>query len=80
LGYRSVNEMLNSMSSTELTEWIAYERVAGPLGDSYTHEVLASIQEHLQMLLKVQTGEDGPDPKPIPRPHELHDKPEREDT
>jgi hypothetical protein len=72
--------MLEALSSTELTEWIAYERVAGPLGPGYTHEVLCSIQEQLQMLLKAQTGDNGPDPKPFPRPYELHDKPEREDA
>jgi hypothetical protein len=66
--------MLETLSSTELAEWIDYEKVAGPLGPSYTDEVLCSIQEYLQMLLKAQTGEDGPDPKPILRRHELYQK------
>jgi hypothetical protein len=65
---------LDNLSSTELAEWMAYEKVAGPVGDMYTHEALASIQEHLQLLLKVQTGEEGPDVHRFPRPYELYDE------
>lgn len=38
----SVGQLLTCVSSTELTEWIAYEKVAGPLGPA-RNDIQAAI-------------------------------------
>jgi hypothetical protein len=67
----TVDEMLNRISSYELTQWDAYERATGPLGGRYSDETLAAIQEQLQLtcyLLGAQWEENpAPQPKPWPR-------------
>jgi hypothetical protein len=58
----TVDEMLNRISSYELTQWDAYERATGPLGGRYSDETLAAIQEQLQLtcyLLGAQGEEVG---------------------
>lgn len=47
----TVEEMLERTSSLEISEWMAYEKVHGPLDDSYTNEALATIQETLQAVI-----------------------------
>lgn len=68
------------MDSVEFSQWIAYERVHGPLDGSWDAEATASIQEQLQQLSYLlsqakftdKTHRRGPVPKPerFPRPHE----------
>lgn len=69
------------MSSLELTEWMAFERFAGPVGNAYRDELLAGLHELIQNLNHL-TGQahftdknhkKGPAPKPehYPRPQEL---------
>lgn len=69
------------MTSYELTEWMAYERHAGPLGAQWANEAIASLHEQLQFL-NYMTGQahftdkndrKGPAPKPshYPRPSEI---------
>lgn len=76
--------MLATVKSRELTKWAAFEREYGPLGQEYTSEVLASIQEELQFIAHIlgaaHLADEGkknpiPAPKRIPRPHELADMP-----
>jgi hypothetical protein len=43
-----VEEVLTRTSSRELTEWIAYERLYGPVGNEWRDELQASIHELLQ--------------------------------
>lgn len=55
---------------------MAYERANGPLGDDYTAEMLASIQEQLQNVVYV-TGagfgnDDMPKPQRVPRKAEAY--------
>jgi hypothetical protein len=76
LGYRSVNEMLGSLSSNELTEWLAYEKVAGPLGNAYLAEILAAIQEQLQHLSILTAQDKNARVQHVPRPHELYERSE----
>jgi len=38
-----VAEMLSRMSSAELTEWMAYEQVAGPLGPERGDQLVAML-------------------------------------
>jgi hypothetical protein len=63
--------MLDSMGSSELTEWMAYERLVGPLGDSYAQEMLASITELLQQLIILTAQAKDENVERVPRPHEL---------
>jgi hypothetical protein len=81
------------MDSLELTEWEAYERYAGPLGDSYEREALAAVHEQIQRTNRVlgaahftdrkHKKNPVPEPKDYPRPHEIFPKtredPEDED-
>jgi len=39
----SVRDLLARMSSRELTEWMAYERVTGPLDDRLRGEISAAV-------------------------------------
>jgi hypothetical protein len=73
LGYRSVNELLTSLSSRELADWIAYERVAGPIGDGWMSEAVASINELIQQLVILTAQDKSMEVQHFPRPHELHE-------
>lgn len=68
----TVRELLDRIDSRELAEWDAFERAYGPLGNSYEHEALASIQEELQKIQYIigmgHFGEENPVPKPDPYP------------
>lgn len=71
----TVGELLERTTARELSEWEAYERAVGPLGSLYHDDVLAAIQEQLQVLNRL-TGaqfEDNPAPVPksYPRPSEV---------
>ena len=65
-----------------MTEWAAYERFAGPIGDGYLHEVLAALHEQIQLLNRMQGAAHFTDkkhrknparePKHYPRPHEWY--------
>lgn len=71
--------MLENIDSRELTEWMAYEAHSGPLGDQYSNEMLASINELIQTnnrLLGAKLGKTNPVPNPkhVPRPGELLDE------
>ncbi|WP_432001233.1 hypothetical protein [Streptomyces sioyaensis] len=50
-----VRQVLASVTSRELAEWVAYERAYGPIDLMWTNETLAQIHELLQNLLYVQT-------------------------
>lgn len=60
------------MSSRELTEWMAYEYHAGPLGTEWIGETLSGIHEQLQLLNYMfgqakftdKNHKQGPAPKP----------------
>ena len=67
--------MLGRMTSKELAEWEAFEIVNGPLGTSYSDDMLAAVHEQLQGLMRL-TGaqfEENPAPpvKHVKRPYEL---------
>lgn len=75
----TVAEMLDRIDSRELTEWVAYEHMFGPLGSQYADNQLASIEERLVFLTEV-TGKRGSKqqpkpPNPVPRPWELNKEP-----
>jgi hypothetical protein len=73
-----VRELLATVDSYELSEWVAYERVFGPIGSRYNDEMLAQQHEILQSvayLLGAQVTPKGqknpiPIPKHTPRPDE----------
>jgi hypothetical protein len=44
-----VDRMMSSISAYEYRQWEAYERVAGPIDDSYDRELLAQLIELLQV-------------------------------
>lgn len=68
------------MDSREYSQWMAFERAYGPVGNEWSDEALASIQEQLQQLSYLlsqakftdKTHRKGPVPKPerFPRPYE----------
>jgi hypothetical protein len=67
--------MLATLDAPELTHWMAYERIRGPIDGSWKDEMLASIHEQLQSgnyLAGGQSGKKNPVPKPqnVPRPWE----------
>lgn len=53
--------MLRHVSSRELTEWMAYETVAGPVGPQYEQSALRTIVELLRDSKDVEKN-------PYPRP------------
>lgn len=68
--------MLFKISAYELSEWEAFERANGPLGNDYIHESLANLHEAIQLntfVIGMQYGDDNPVEKPIryPRPDEV---------
>lgn len=73
----TVDELLRKISSRELTEWAAFERINGPLGSQYGDDMLANIHEQLQAVQyivgKMAAGEDSivPLPHRMPRPSEV---------
>lgn len=77
---KTVEELLGSVSSRELTEWYAYELVYGPIGDGWRDEAIAAMQEQLQLLNHLFSQANftdkhhrkGPVPKPerYPRPED----------
>jgi len=54
--------MLESVSSRELTQWMAFEQIAGPVGQLYTHAALRQIASLLNGDEKA---------KPFPTPAEM---------
>lgn len=79
----TVRELLARIDSQEITEWEAYEKANGPLGNMYSNEALAAIHEQLQMansLKGAEFGEDNPvpDPEKYPRPGAMFE-PRKED-
>lgn len=75
--------MLASVTSREIAEWRAYERLNGPIGSSaYQEEALASMHEMLQHLARiliaqnVEDEDDIPDISHYPRPFEFMQPPE----
>lgn len=87
MGIPSVRQLLSQVTSYELTEWMAYEHVAGPLDNSWRDKVAAETHYLLQwnnFLLGVQcTPKDSKNPVPEPqfiaRPWALDDEPEPEE-
>lgn len=70
----TVDEMLERISSYELSEWEAYERAFGPLGDAYSQNKLADLHELMQaVLLSLSTDENKGTVKRQPRPHEVYE-------
>lgn len=63
----TVRELLSTVDSFELSEWIAYEKAFGPLGNDYTHEVLASMHELQQALLHLYGAQLERNPIPVPK-------------
>lgn len=79
--------MLESLSSTEIVEWRAYETLNGPVGSgAYEQEALASIQEMLQhvarILIAANADEDSKIPEMVhyPRPFEFMQPPSEEES
>ncbi len=76
----TVNELLTKLSSYELSQWMAFERVNGPLGRQYGDDMAANIHEQLQaiqfILGRMSAGADSPVPAPhrVLRPHEVLSK------
>lgn len=80
--------MLEQITSRQLTEWQAYEMVAGAVDERYDSNVLADIHEQLQQLNHLIGAayftEDDPEDNPIrkpsryPRPDEMY-QPEDDD-
>jgi hypothetical protein len=80
--------MLRSMSSRELAQWAAYEKVSGPLGPQYSETTLASLYDKGQVtnyLLGaiyaswVETDNPISKPESIKRPTQVFaDTPEEE--
>lgn len=71
----TVGQLLASIDSRELTEWMAFEQAYGPVDDGYANDTLAAIHEQLQSIA-VMVGaqlEDNPAPEPrhYPRPVEV---------
>lgn len=77
-----MEELLERITSRELTEWEAYERFAGPIGSGWQDEVMAGIHEQLQRLNRIQGAahftdkkhrkNPVPEPKDYPRPYEIY--------
>ncbi len=68
--------MLDQISARQLAEWMAYERVAGPLDDSWLAELVGQIHELFQhqnfmMGMKVYKNSKVPKPRHVPRPREM---------
>lgn len=57
--------MLAAVSSRELSEWLAYERLTGPLG--------SSRHDQLTAMLAAVVANTARDPKARPRPFEARD-------
>ena len=55
----SPREVLEKHTSRELEEWMAYERVVGPVDSSWDQEVLAQIHELIQFQLDVTLRANG---------------------
>lgn len=58
----------------ELSQWIAYKRAFGPLGNSYLCEVMASVLEQLQQLTYLTGAVNGAElakPQRIMRPRNI---------
>ena len=72
----TVSELLERVDSRELTEWMAFEKAFGPLGNDYEKEALATIQDSLNALMfltgQISYGQKNPVPEPtkFPRPHQ----------
>lgn len=62
--------MLSQMTSNQLSEWKAYEMVAGPLDRKFDQEVLAHIHEQLQLanFLSGQSFVNKDTTNPVPSP------------
>lgn len=58
--------MLRSVTSEELSEWRAYERLNGALGPSYSQEVLAAIHEMLQSIGRTLVAANTDDEDKVP--------------
>jgi hypothetical protein len=82
----TVQEMLTKVSSYELSQWMAFEKINGPLGAQYSDDMLASIHEQLQaiqfILGRMSAGKESPVPPPhrLRRPHEVMRTPPEPDT
>jgi hypothetical protein len=72
--------MLNCLTSREITYWQVYERLTGPLDNSWRDEQLARLAELIQINTQVTgtTGQGKKNPAPkfqaITRPWELYEK------
>lgn len=71
---------MKRISSYELSQWIAYERASGPLGQIYSQDMLAQIHEQLQAIQYIlgaqAAGEESPVPIPFkqPRPSDIFNR------
>lgn len=84
-----VGVMLRSMSSKELSQWAAFEKLSGPLGQHYSDEMLASLHEQGQMtnyllgaIYASWTEQSNPvaPPEALTRPNQIFaDKPDEEE-
>jgi hypothetical protein len=63
--------MLARIPSYELTEWKAYERAFGPLGQFYETDVMAAMHEQLQHIAALLTQDGKGSVEHIPRPMEV---------
>lgn len=71
-----MGELLDRIDSHEISEWMAFERAFGPLGDEWSNEALAAIYDQLQILCAVM-GSDA-DRVPLRRASEWSLDPEED--
>lgn len=71
MGGMTCDEMLSRISSHELSEWEAYERAHGPLGDAYAHYKLAELHELLQAILLSLSSDGEGRVQRVQRPNEV---------
>jgi hypothetical protein len=76
--------MLSSLNGRELCRWQVYERIHGPLDNSWRDETLAAIADLIQQNTYVTGGvgqakkNPAPKPKQTIRPYELFEKAKNE--
>lgn len=67
-----MDELLRKIPSYELTQWKAYERAFGPLGNFYAADVWAGIHEQLQRIAALLTEGGKATVERLPRPMEVY--------
>lgn len=73
-----MEELLDTISAREISEWMAYERAFGPIDHTYTNDILADLKEKVDLLFHVTASANGvkdlDPPEKTYRAHELQQK------